>query len=81
MRTFAPVPSRILLATLASLALLAGCETTTSANTSSMGAGPGYDPKLCQVFRSYLDRPLVNVMEEGTRQMGEAGCRACLMQP
>jgi hypothetical protein len=69
---------QIVAATLAFAALAAGCMTEqhgTSSNTAVSGAAAD---RQCQVFRSYRDRPYVNVMEECTRQLGEAACRACL---
>jgi len=60
-------------------ALLAGCSNMDGGpygpNTTASGAAAD---RQCQVFRSYRDRPIVNVMEECTRQMGEMACRRCL---
>jgi hypothetical protein len=65
-------------AAIAAAALAAGCDTMQQGSSGdSAVSGAGTD-RQCQVFRSYRDRPISDVMEACTRQMGEAACRRCL---
>jgi hypothetical protein len=71
---------RVVFAAVAATALTTGCSDmpwsqSSSSDRSASGAGPD---RQCQVFRSYRDRPYVDLMEACTRQMGEEACRRCL---
>jgi hypothetical protein len=79
MRAMFILGRRIAFAALAATTLTTGCSdmpwNSRGSNTSVSGAAAD---RQCQVFRSYSDRPFVNLMEACTRQMGEEACRRCL---
>jgi len=67
-------------------AALAGCSggmfpsSGASSPSSAMGASAAdvKSAQWCQAFQSHRDRPISELMEACTRQMGDDQCRKCL---